>query len=139
MQTEVKQKSALSLAYLGDAIYESLVREYVMKHSNASPGILHRMTVSVVCAEAQSSALEMLKPHLSEEELAVVRRGRNASKATIPKNASSEAYRASTALEALFGYLYMMEKKERIEQLFRLISSVQIENALSQREKRNAG
>ncbi len=130
-KTEVRQKNALSLAYLGDAVYESLVREYLMEHSNASPGVLHKLTVSVVCAEAQSEALTKLVPHLSEEEMAVVKRGKNASKAPVPKSSTPKDYRAATALEALFGYLSMMGQKERIHELFHLVSEHQIEESMA--------
>ena len=127
---DVKQKNTLALAYLGDAVYESLVREYLMEHSNASPAVLHKLAVSVVCADAQCEVLELLKNRLNDEENAVVRRGRNASKAAVPKSATPKAYRAATALEALFGYLMMSKQSKRIHELFEVVIESQLEAAL---------
>lgn len=128
--SQVKQKNALSLAYLGDAIYESLVREYIMEHSDAAPGKLHRLAVSIVCAEAQSGALAMVEERLTAAEQAIIRRGKNATH-TAPKSAAPKDYRAATALEALFGYLYMLGEGERIRELFRVVAENQIDAAIS--------
>jgi len=129
-QSDARQKSALSLAYLGDAVYETLVREYLTEQSDASTQTLHNLAVSVVCAKAQSEAFEMLIEHLTEEEQAVARRGKNASKASVPRSATPKSYRAATALEALFGYLAMTRQDERLRRLFNIISESQIDGEL---------
>ena len=126
-ENDAKQKSTRALAFLGDAVYETLVREYITEHSGAGSGELHRMTVSVVCAKSQSEALELLKGLLTLEEEAIVKRGRNSSKSAVPRSAAPKDYRAATALETLFGYLSMTGQNERVRGLFQIISERQIE------------
>lgn len=116
----------LSLAYLGDAVYESLVREYLMENSSNTPAALHQITTTIVCAKGQSEALSLIVDILTNEELEIVRRGRNSSKAAVPRNTSPKFYRSATALEALFGYLDMTNSDERIKQLFQVICEGQI-------------
>ncbi|MCL1831251.1 MAG: ribonuclease III [Oscillospiraceae bacterium] len=125
-KNELKQKSILSLAYLGDAVYELLVREYLAVHSNNPPARLHQITTMIVCSQAQSEALALIESMLTEEEAAIVKRGRNSSKAMIPKNSTPRFYRAATALEALFGYLELIDNQKRIKQLFQVILNKQI-------------
>jgi len=120
---EIKQKGALGLAFLGDAVYELLVRDYIITHSNAHPSQLHRDAVSYVCANAQQKALESITSVLTEDELAAVKRAKNSSKMSIPKNSEPKDYRAATGLEALFGYLYLAGQGDRISELFEIIIS----------------
>ena len=112
--------SALALAHIGDAVYELLARAVSVAAGGLTPNNLHKATVSLVAAPAQAKCAKRLEPHLTEEELAVLRRGRNAHSRTIPKGASIEEYRLSTALEALFGYLYINGQTERVTELFKL-------------------
>ena len=112
-----KMYSPLSLAYLGDVVYELLVREQMMLRANLPVQKLHRATVSWVCAHAQSEAMECLLPLLTEEELAVFKRGRNAA-GHVPKHASVLEYRRATGFEALVGYLYLKGDTARIRRLF---------------------
>lgn len=106
--------SPLSLAFMGDCVYELLVRERLLCGENRKNGQLHKLSVSLVCAEAQAAAMEKLMPLLSEEEIAVYKRGRNAHTAR-----NEAAYHAATGLEALFGYLYLDGRIDRVRELFR--------------------
>lgn len=119
-ETDARQYSPLSLAYLGDVVYELLVREQMMLRANMPVQKLHHNTVSWVCAHAQSQAMEVLLPLLTEEELSVYKRGRNAT-SHVPKHAQVADYRRATGLEALFGYLYLKGDSPRIHLLFKTI------------------
>ena len=110
--------NAAELAFVGDAVFELLVRSRIARATNTSPNTLHRMSVECVCAAAQSGALEAITPLLDEQELSIVRRGKNCTKTTVPKHSSPQLYRNATALEALFGYLYLSEQNSRITELF---------------------
>lgn len=112
----VRTVSPLSLAFMGDCVYELLVRERLLCGENRKNGQLHKLSVSLVCAEAQAAAMEKLMPLLSEEELAVFKRGRNAHTAR-----NEAAYHAATGLEALFGYLYLDGRIDRVRELFRRV------------------
>ena len=94
------------------------MRTWLCAHGKATGKGLHRATVELVCAPAQAVRAERIRGMLTEEELAVFRRGRNANVHTIPKNASRAQYAEATALEALFGWLYLHGRKERINALF---------------------
>jgi len=107
----------LVLAYVGDAVYEMYVRQYVVSLPNHRPNHLHRQATRFVSAKAQSKSLEFVLPLLDEEEQDIVRRGRNAKSGTAPKNADILQYRHSTAFECLLGYLYYKKRFERLEQL----------------------
>lgn len=109
------------MAFLGDVIYEKLVREYLTLKGNMPVAKLHKLSVEKVCAEYQAKAVMIVKPMLDEEELDVLRRGRNASGITAPKHSTVAEYRQATSLECLFGYLHLSGKEKRIEQLFDVI------------------
>lgn len=110
--------SSIGLAHMGDAVYEILVRAWLCAHGKATGKGLHRATVSLVCAPRQAELSQIILPLLTEEEQAVFRRGRNANVHSIPAHASRAEYQQATALEALFGYLYLLGRKDRINQLF---------------------
>ena len=110
--------SSLGLAHLGDAVFELLVRSYLCAHGKATGKGLHRATIELVCAPAQARFAEKILPQLTEEELAVFRRGRNANVHSIPRHASRAEYQQATALEALIGWLYLQGEKDRINELF---------------------
>lgn len=120
-QTQLRNMSVLALAHIGDGVYELLCRGWLCSHDLETIGNLHRATVSMVCAPAQAEAVKKLLPHLTEAEAAVYRRGRNANVHQIPKNASRSQYAQATALEALFGWLYLQGERDRINQLFAII------------------
>lgn len=123
----VNQYSPLALAFLGDSVYEQLVRERLVVFANMPAGKLHNLSVKYVCCEFQSQACEIIEPHLSEEERDIMRRGRNASGIAPPKHSGVTEYRRATALECLFGYLHLLGRRERIEELFKKIwESVEI-------------
>lgn len=113
--------SPLSLAFMGDCVYEMLVREKIMKTANMPVNKLHKITVSYVCAAAQAKALDIIFPILSEDEVSAFKRGRNASGNNVPKNADIGTYHKATGLETLFGYLYMSSNTSRILELFHII------------------
>lgn len=110
--------SSLSLAYLGDAVFELMVRTELALHRRTAPGRLHRAAMDYVTAPRQARMAAALLPLLSEEEADVYRRGRNAAPHSIPKHATRAEYQAATGLEALFGWLYLRDAQERLEDLF---------------------
>ena len=112
--------SGAPLAYLGDAVLEVITRQYLLATGLTDVGRLNRAALSYVRATAQSEAVERILPHLTEEEIAVFKRGRNAHGIAIPKSASASQYRRATGLEALFGYLYLHGREERMKELFLL-------------------
>ena len=118
---EPRLMSPLNLAFVGDGVYGLLVREYLTAEGNMPVNRLHQRAVAMVCAAAQSDAVEVLLPLLSEEEEAVYKRGRNAHSATVPKRANPAQYRRATGLEALFGYLYLSGQEERLRSLFDVV------------------
>lgn len=120
-EREANSYSPLTLAFLGDSVYDTLVREYLLYKANMPVSKLHSMKVKLVCAEFQSQAFETLTEKLTERELSVLKRGRNATGNTVPKHADTVQYRRATAIEALFGYLKLTGQNERIEELFELI------------------
>lgn len=114
------QYSSLVLAYMGDAIYEVYVRERVIAEHEDMPAYkLHRLTIEYVKAHAQSNSMQAVEPLLTEAEEAVYKRGRNAKSATVPKNADLTEYRRATGFEALIGWLYLSNEKERLEELMK--------------------
>lgn len=115
---DAKALSALGLAYIGDCVYELLVREFIIAKGNVPVNRLHKKTVSYVCASGQSAAVEAIIDCLDESETSVYKRGRNANGSTVPKNANAQEYRRATGLEALFGFLYLTDQQERIAELF---------------------
>jgi len=110
--------SVLGLAHLGDAVYELMVRSWLCLHGKATNKGLHQAAVGYVSAPAQAARAEKILPALTEAEQCVYRRGRNCHTAAIPKGASVGQYHAATALEALFGWLYLQGRAERLNELF---------------------
>lgn len=113
-----KTMSGLSLAFIGDAVYEIMIREYILSLADARVQALHRATVRMVNASYQAAAIGLLAPELTEEETAVYKRGRNANSAHTPKNKSEAEYHKATGFEALFGYLYLAGRYDRLRTLF---------------------
>lgn len=129
---DVKQIKSLALAYMGDAVYEVYVREYLLKEGQVRPNQLHEYAISFVSAKAQAKAVHYLLEfvELTDEELAVIRRGRNAKSGSVPKNTSVATYKYSTGFEALFGYLHLNGEIDRLEDLIRLsINYIEAERA----------
>ena len=115
---DINSISMLGLAHIGDAVYELLTRTMLCSDGSRKATELHRKTVAIVNAPAQAKAAERLLPLLTEEEMSVFRRGRNAKVNSVPQKADISQYHAATGLEALFGWLYLQGKTERINQLF---------------------
>ena len=117
----VGQISSLGLAYLGDGVYELMVRAYLCLRGKATNKGLHRAALDYVAAPAQARRVHKILPLLTAEEQDVFRRGRNSHTAAIPKGASVAEYHTATALEALFGWLYLRGETDRLNQLFTLM------------------
>lgn len=118
---DLKSMSAVELAFVGDAVYELEIRSRIARQLNTTPNRLHRICVRYVNAAAQQQALSSIYEMLDETEQNIVRRGKNATKTTVPRNSSPAAYREATALEALFGWLFLTDRAERIQQLMQVI------------------
>ena len=118
--TDIRTYSPLTLAYIGDTIYELVIRTILVEKGNTQVNKLNQRANRLVKASAQSEMIEKLKPHLTEEEMAVFKRGRNAKSYTMAKNATMSDYRRATGFEALMGYLYLTEQWERMLELIKL-------------------
>ena len=118
-ETDIRTYSPLTLAYIGDAVYDLVVRSIVVERGNKSANTLHKRTVKYVNARIQAKMIDALESELTEEETAVYHRGRNAKSYTTAKNASIIEYRKATGLEALYGYLYLNGQQERMLYLIR--------------------
>ena len=118
---DILNMSSLGLAYLGDAVYEVMVRSWLCLHGKAKAKDLHRATVKYVAAPAQAAAMERIRPMLTPEEEEVFRRGRNTAPHSVPKAASRGEYQTATGLEALFGWLYLQGQTQRLNELFAVL------------------
>ena len=118
----VNKISMLGLAHVGDAVYELLYRSKLCTDGHTAVAEMHRMTVAFVRAEAQAEAAAKLLSVLTQEEMSVYKRGRNAKVNSVPHNADIGQYHAATGLEALFGWLYLLGRTERINELFNIIT-----------------
>lgn len=114
---DVRAYSPLTLAYIGDAVYEIVIRTMVVERGNAPVNKLHKRSAALVKAPAQAAMMAAIEPMLTEEEAHIFKRGRNAKSYTSAKNASMIDYRVATGFEALIGYLYLSDKCGRIMQL----------------------
>ncbi|MBQ1730465.1 MAG: ribonuclease III [Oscillospiraceae bacterium] len=125
LNPELEEKEAgslpsLALAHIGDAVFELMTRTMLSSRGKETANKLHKAAVKLVAAPAQAKAAEKLAPQLTEEELGVYKRGRNAKVNSVPKAASVKEYHEATGLEALFGWLYLRGERERLEELFRM-------------------
>lgn len=121
------QFSPLALAYIGDGVYELFVRTRIIEeHENLPPARLHKHTVKYVKAEAQARSVKAIAEILTDEEMSVYKRGRNAKSNTMPKNAAVADYRKATGFEALIGFLYLSGETKRLNELMKIA----YENAL---------
>ena len=116
---DIRTYSPLTLAYIGDGIYDLVIRTLIVRHGSCQPNKLHKRTSALVKASAQSALIDKLMDKLTEEELAVYKRGRNAKSYTMAKNATMKDYRKATGFEALMGYLYLQGETERLVSLVR--------------------
>lgn len=111
---DIRTYSPLTLAYIGDAIYDLIIRTVVVERANKPPNSLHKTVIKYVNARTQAQMIEALEEELTSEEEAVYHRGRNAKSYTAAKNATIAEYRKATGLEALFGYLYLQGRTDRL-------------------------
>ncbi|MDD4698686.1 MAG: ribonuclease III domain-containing protein [Oscillospiraceae bacterium] len=112
--------SPSTLAFMGDAVFGILVRSHLCQ-INRPAGDLHKLSVKLVNANAQALSFKLIEPMLTETEITFFKRGRNIHTSSVPKNSSLAQYHAATGLEALFGYLYLGEQTDRIDELFKVI------------------
>ncbi|MBR4702593.1 MAG: ribonuclease III [Oscillospiraceae bacterium] len=117
-EAEVHAMGSLTLAHVGDAVFELMVRLYLLRGGDRSAGDLHRAAVEMVNASAQARDALLLRELLTEEETQVFLRGRNTRVHGVPRNMSVGDYHAATGLEALFGYLYLLGRRDRLSALF---------------------
>lgn len=120
---DIRELNPLALAFVGDSVLELLVRQRLVEHHRLNPGRLNAEKVKYVSARAQFREEQLLEPLFTEDERAVFRRGRNATKATVAKHASPEEYRASTGFECLLGWLYLRGDMARVQELFEALWS----------------
>ena len=118
-EVDIRSYSPLALAYIGDGVFDLVIRTVVVERGKAPVSRLHRSTASYVRAATQAAMIEALLPELTQEELAVYRRGRNAKPHTSAKNASLADYLKATGLEALIGYLYLLGRTQRLIELIK--------------------
>ena len=116
---DVKQIKALALAYMGDAVYEQAIREHLLRSGRVKPNVLHREATHYVSAKSQAAILKMMQESgfLTEEEEAIMRRGRNAKSGSVPKNTDVVTYNYSSGFEAVIGYLHLLGRTERVQEI----------------------
>ena len=135
-EDNIRAISSIGLAHIGDGVYELLVRTYLCAHGKATGKGLHRATVDLVRAPEQARRAQRILPLLTEAEQEVFRRGRNAHVHSIPQHASRAEYQQATALEALFGWLYLQGSYDRLNELFTVLLPAAQEWADNQRPTR---
>ena len=118
---ELLNMSSLGLAHLGDSVFEVMVRSWLILQGKAKAKDLHRSTIQYVAAPAQAKLLQHILPMLTQEEEDIFRRGRNTAPHSVPKAASRAQYQAATGLEALFGWLYLQGRTQRLNELFEIV------------------
>jgi ribonuclease-3 family protein len=115
---EARQYSPITLAYIGDAVYELLVRDVLIHEKNLPTHTLSKLSKCYVSAPAQSHIFDRIQNFFTEEELRIFKRGRNSKVSTVPKNASVADYKKATGLEAVFGFLHLIGKSDRMKEIF---------------------
>ena len=123
---DVKEMSSLSLAFVGDAHFNYVTKEYLVRNSHAKPQQLQRLSTHYLSAKAQASFISYMIENelLSEKELDIYKRGRNAKTNNVPHNTDVQTYHMSTGFEALWGYLVLTEQKERLGQIWDIIKTI---------------
>lgn len=126
MDNKIKSMSPLVWAYIGDAVYELYIRNYLIETTNLKPNKLHIEAIKFVKAKAQANILENLQIFLTDEEKEIARRGRNTQNHHLPKNAELKDYTYATAFEALIGYLYLTKQEERLQEILQKVIEISI-------------
>jgi ribonuclease-3 family protein len=119
-EADVNTMSPLVWAYIGDSVYELYIRMHLVNSSKAKPHKLHIESIKYVKAKAQADILKKIENSLSEKELEIIKRGRNAENHHLPKNATVQDYMYSTGFEALIGYLYLTKQDERLQEILKM-------------------
>ncbi len=119
-EADVNTMSPLVWAYIGDSVFELYIRMYLVNNSKSKPHKLHIESIKYVKAEAQAKILKRIENTLTEKELEIIKRGRNAENHHLPKNATVQDYMYSTGFEALIGYLYLTKKDERLSEILKM-------------------
>ena len=135
MEAVLREISTPALAYLGDSVVELCVRTMLVKKGVSSSKRLNALALKYVTAKAQAQAVAKILPLLSEEEDAVYHRGRNIGHTNVPKSASVAEYRMATGFEALFGYLHLAGRRERIDELFAVAYQTETDNGGNKNEE----
>ncbi len=117
---DVNTMSPLIWAYIGDSVYELFIRMHLVNNSKAKPHKLHIESIKYVKAKAQADILKRIEKNLTEKELEIVKRGRNAENHHLPKNATVQEYMYSTGFESLIGYLYLIKQDERLKEILKM-------------------
>lgn len=118
---QLLQISSLGLAHVGDCVYEIMTRSYLAGCGTITAKMLHKKTVSFVCAASQYKAAQVIMPHLYNDETDIFKRARNTKIGAVPKSSSRTEYSYATALEALFGWLYLKKRYDRLNELYKII------------------
>lgn len=118
-KNDISQMSPLVWAYMGDAVYEKFIREYVIKQGLCKNGLLHKKSIKYVSAKGQARILKEIDEFLTDEEKDIVRRGRNSNPHSTAKNADIVEYKYATGFEALIGWLYLNDREERLEKILK--------------------
>ena len=127
-EVDLRNYSPLTLAFLGDCVFDLIVRTVIVERGNRAPESLHKKKSEIVKAGTQSLMAEVLLDSLSDEEMVIYKRGRNAKSYSVAKNASVSDYRRATGFEALLGYLYLQDKEDRIIELVKqALTSLKLE------------
>ncbi len=129
MHTVADEISPLTLAFVGDGVYDLLVREYLVRQANRPVGELNKIKVSLVNCKSQARFAKLLLPKLSDKETSVYKRGRNAAPKCTSKHGTVADYHSATGLECLFGYLHMNGEQSRVQELFNLIVHIAFEES----------
>ena len=127
-ELDARMLSPLKLAYLGDAVLDLYIRDYVVKNDMGPVNKLHKLTTQIVNATSQANFAKIIEPTLSESEANIYKRGRNSKSGYQPKNSNMMDYRIATGLEALLGYLYACGEHERLDELVKKLFEVFFEN-----------
>ena len=120
-KADIDAISNLGLAHMGDCVFEILCRAYLCAQGNKTVDKLHKDTIHMVKASSQAKFAEKMLPLLTEEELAYYRRGKNSHVHAVPKSATPAEYAKATGVEALFGALYLMGRKDRLNEIFKTV------------------
>lgn len=118
-EVDIRTYSPLTLAFLGDCVYDLIIRTVIVGEGNSRPSSLHKSKSAIVKAKAQAEFMDVIGDFLTEEETDIYRRGRNAKSGTMAKNASVADYRKATGMEALIGWLYLQDREERMLEIVR--------------------